>query len=276
VGLNAQAYDWVETLPVAMRRTGEASPFVALCYTDTGHWRELHDLIKDANWGGSEYLRNAFLARAAEKLGNGTEFDSASNTAMAEATGNAQAQRLLAQTELDWGWQGEAQLTLSDIVRTSDNGASLDWALKNLYGMYQKKGDVVQLAAVTQKMAELKPDDDIIKNNFVMFSLLTRSNLLSVLPLAEALYKRHSADPVFVSTYAYSLLVRGDKDKAMAVIMTLPDEDKRSSPVSAYCGIILAANKEKETAKTYLDLVDESKLLPQEVILVNAARTQIR
>jgi hypothetical protein len=58
--------------------------------------------------------------------------------------------------------------------------------------------------------------------------------------------------------------------------MTLPDGDKRSSSIAPYCGIILAANKEKATAKTYLDLVDDSKLLPPEVILVNAARTEIR
>jgi Flp pilus assembly protein TadD len=183
---------------------------------------------------------------------------------------------MLAQMELEWGWEGEAQLTLSDIVKTSDNRAYLDWALKNLYRINQKKGDVAELAVVTQKMAELKPDDDIIRNNFVMFSLLTRSNLLAVLPLAETLYKRHSADPVFVSTYAYSLLVRGENTKAMEVIMTLSDEDKRSSSVAAYCGIILAANKEKETAKTYLDLVEDGKLLPQELSLVNAARAQIR
>ena len=276
VGLNEQAYEWVRTLPVAVTRTAEAGPFVAWCYADTGHWQELHDLIKDANWGKSEYQRNAFLARTAEKLGNRIEYDLASNAAMGGTTGNSQAQCALAEMELEWGWSGESQRTLSDIVKSADNREYLEWALKNLYRIYQKKGDVVQLAIVTQKMAELKPDDDIIQNNFVMFSLLTRSNLLTVLPLAEALYKRHSADPVFVSTYAYSLLVHGDKDQAMKVIMTLPEEDKRSQSVAAYCGIILAANKEKETAKTYLDLVNDSKLLPQEAILVNAARTEIR
>jgi tetratricopeptide (TPR) repeat protein len=273
-GLNLDAFEWVKALPPAMGRSPEAGASIALCYVDTGHWQELHELIKDGTWGRMEYLRQAFLAHTAEMLGNRVEFDLESNAAMGETTGDAQAQRVLAQYELDWGWQGEAQRTLSDIVKTAYNRGYVDWALRNLYQIYEKQGDVGQLAIVTQKLAELSPEDDVIENNFVMFSLLTRSNLLTVLPLAETLYKRHPGDPVYVSTYAYSLLVGGNNQEAMKVILTLPEEDRRTQGVAPYCGIILAANKEKESAKGYLDLVDESKLLPREAELVDAARVQ--
>jgi Flp pilus assembly protein TadD len=275
-GLKTEAFQWVKSLPPAVAHNSDSGPSVALCYVDTAHWRELHDLIKDASWDKVEYLRQAFLAHAAEMLGNRVEFQLTSNAAMGDTTGDVHAQRVLGQIELEWGWTGEAQRTLSDIVRTSDNREYLDWALRNLYTIYKSQGNVGQLAVVTQKMAELAPADDVIQNNFVMFSLLTRSNLLTVLPLAEALYKRHPGDPVYVSTYAYALLVHGDNNQAMSVIMTLSEEDRRSSSVAPYCGIILAANKDKQTAKGYLDLVDESKLLPQEAALVDAARVQVR
>ena len=178
--------------------------------------------------------------------------------------------------ELEWGWQGEAQRTLADIVKTSENREYVEWALSRLYSIYVARKDAGQLAAVTRKMMELKPDDDAVRNNFAMFSLLTKNNLVDVLPLAEALYKRHPDDPVYVSTYAYSLLIHGENERAMKAIMALSDEERHSPLVAPYCGIILAANKEKEAAKTYLDLVDETKLFPQEANLVDAARNQIR
>lgn len=275
-GLNMQAFDWVKSLPRPIASSAEAGPFVALAYTDAASWQPLHDLIADASWGKLDWLRSAFLARAAEMLGNGVELQLASDKALADASTDPRAERALAEIQLDWGSRGDAERTLWDIAGKHGADPSRAWALDSLYTIYAQQRNLEQLAAVTGKLAELRPDNDAVQNNFVMFSLLTHSNLLTVFPLAEAIYKRHPSTREYVSTYAYSLLVRGKNSEAMNVIMALSEADRKSPSVAPYCGIILAANNQKELAKTYLDIVDESKLFPEEAILVDAARNQTR
>ena len=63
--LNLVTLDFVKTLPVADLQKWPVVLAVTDVYSHLDQWDALEGSIKNTNWGASDYLRHAFLARAA-------------------------------------------------------------------------------------------------------------------------------------------------------------------------------------------------------------------
>ena len=82
-------------------------------------------------------------------------------------------------------------------------------------------------------------------------------------------------NPAYASTYAYSLLTKGDARGAVKIMSALTEEQLKDPSVSAYYGICLATLNDPK-AQGFLDAGDTDRLLPEEKSLVEKARASLR
>jgi hypothetical protein len=78
------------------------------------------------------------------------------------------------------------------------------------------------------------------------------------------------ANAAYATTYAYSLLTKGNAKEAAQIMNTLTEEQLRDPAVSAYYGICLAALRD-EKARGFLETGQQAMLLPEEKKLVDKA-----
>ena len=79
-------------------------------------------------------------------------------------------------------------------------------------------------------------------------------------------------NPVFASTYAFSLHLQGKTKEGIEVLRALKPEELADPAVAVYYGVLLAAAGEAQAAKDYLDKSAKAFLLPEELALVTSAR----
>ena len=89
---------------------------------------------------------------------------------------------------------------------------------------------------------------------------------------AAELYAREPANPVFASTYAFSLHLQGKTKEGLEVLRALKPEDLANPAIAVYYGVLLSAAGETQASKDYLDKSDKAFLLPEELALVASAR----
>lgn len=272
-GKPSDAIKWVATLSPEMAANPIVAAPLAACYRATKDWAGLDALVRDANWGELEYLRLAFFALTLRQEGDANGFRARWNAAMTAGAKRPDAIRKLAQLGLAWGWEDEVRDLLWIVAEDSKDP---NWALQLLYKHYLAGNDTRGLHRVFARMADLDPSNELVQNNFAMYSLLLKSNVGRAFEIAHDLYAKHRTDPGFASTYAYALHVQGRTQEAMAVMDSLQPAQLEDPSTAAYYGVLLVANGETEKAPKFLDLAKKARLLPEEVELVNEARRELQ
>ena len=105
-----------------------------------------------------------------------------------------------------------------------------------------------------------------------MLSLLCGKDLPTAHKDAAELYAGEPRNPVFASTYAFSLYLQGKTKEGLEVLRALKPKELANPAVAVYYGILLSAAGEAQAAKDYLDKSAKAFLLPEELALVTSAR----
>jgi predicted Zn-dependent protease len=105
-----------------------------------------------------------------------------------------------------------------------------------------------------------------------MLSLLSGKEVPAAHKQAAELYAGEPGNPVFASTYAFSLHLQGKTKEGLKVLRALKTKDLDNPAVAVYYGVLLSAAGEVQASKDYLDLSGKAFLLPEELALVTSAR----
>jgi Flp pilus assembly protein TadD len=266
--LAVMAIDWVKRLPPDALTQRPVPAAVADCYVVTEDWNALSQWCKKTDWHDLEFLRHAYLARAAR--GHEEEFAARSewNAALQNAGANGDRILSLEQTAAKWGWKKEAEELLWTLGKNPEKQRA---ALASLNQYYTEKGQTADLYRVVARLSEINPDDESVQNNLTQLSLLLNLNVDLAQTQAEELYRKHPGDAIFASTYAFSLYHRGLFQQAVKVMDKLKPGDLLDPSVSAYYGIFLAAAGDKVKAAEYLERGSKASLFPEEKALVEKA-----
>ncbi len=265
------ALDWMKRLPEEMQRKDRVPLALSDCFAALSDWDALV-LWGKKPWPSFDYLRHAFLARAARETGRDLDAASEWNVAVKQASVDGNAMSNLAGTVLSWRWNKEGEGLLWRLV---DDQKSQDGALAALQQYYTETEDTADLYRVAIRTASLRPDDFSAANNGAQLSLLLNLNPDTARSTARRLYEKNPTNAAIASTHAFGLFTRGKIKEALAVMATLPPQQLRDPTIAAYYGVILAAAGEKEKAKEYLALGEQAKLLPEEKTLVAQAKARL-
>jgi predicted Zn-dependent protease len=146
------------------------------------------------------------------------------------------------------------------------------WPLTSLQNLYIARRDTAGLRRVYQATMQRDPKDKLARNNFTMLSLLSGKEVPAAHRSAAALYADEPGNPVFASTYAFSLYLQGKTKEGIEVLRALKPEELANPGVAVYYGILLSAAGEVQASKEYLDKSSKAFLLPEELALVASAR----
>ena len=265
--LNLVALDYIKSVPPDSLKKWPVPLAIAELYERLKDWRKLEQVTKDANWGQGEFIRHAYLSRALraqDKLG-GAEHEWA--TAIKEASAQSVSLMALMRTTAEWKWEKEMVDLLWTLTRSQDKQKE---AVEELYRYYEKINDTQGLYRVLVRWAELEPDNLNVQNNFVQVALLLDANADDARRIAVDLHNKAPSNPAYITTYAYSLLTKGNAKEAVKVMSSLSADQLRDPSISAYYGICLAAVHD-EKAREFLTAGKQAPLLPEEKKLIDKA-----
>ena len=267
-GLSNVAADWGRRMPNERRLRAPVSIALSEAHTILQDWEGLRPLVKAGEWGDLDFQRHALLARVLREQNDEPGSRAQWNTAVAAASDREDALATLVGLSLRWKWHDEHNALLWVIARTDKNPK---WALDQLLRQYLSEGKTRELLSLFNRYLEIDPKDAEAKNNVAYASLLLNTDLKRAQTLAAEAYKKDPANPGFAATYAFALNVAGKPQDGMKIIQAIP-ELERTEPANALsCGLVLAANGQKDDARKYLDRAATGKLLPQEKALLSKA-----
>jgi hypothetical protein len=227
----------------------------------------LEGTMKSANWREFDFLRHAYLARAlrAQDKPAAAEHEWADAVKGASAQGDSVLTLLRVASE--WKWEKETVDLLWTLAKYPEKQND---ALQTLYRFYAKTSDTQGLHRVLVRLSESDPNNLNVENNLAQVSLLLNANQDQTRQMAADVYHKMPSNPAYATTFAYSLLTKGDAKGALKVLNTLSEEQLRNPAISAYYGLCLSATNDQK-ARTYLELAHRATLLPEEKVLIDKA-----
>jgi predicted Zn-dependent protease len=266
--LTLLALEWIKRLPPEKIQQRPVPIAVANCYVTVSDWTGLQEWCKKANWGGDEFMRHAYLARASREQGQQDEFRLEWAATLKAVGSEGNKLHTLEQEVAKWGWKSEADDLLWTLTKDAGRQQA---ALAALYQNYADARDTGELYRVASRMVEIRPDDQTALNNFAQLSLLLNLNTERAHQVAQGLYEHDPRDPVVASTYAFSLFSKGKNKQALDVMNKLSEAQLREPATAAYYGIILTAAGESTRADEFLRIGETAQLFPEEKALLAQA-----
>lgn len=269
-GLASETVAWGKALAPGLRSEMPVPLGLAEAYVILGEWETLRPFVAKGNWGALDFLRLAIYARALDELSEhrrGPDFKDRWERAIIVTHGDINAQSMLARLVMGWGWKEEAAQVWWLIAR-HDVGQRP--ALQALYRIYSETKNTPQLYRVARRIYQVEPGNPVAKNNVAMLALLLRQDLSEAHRLAGENYRQHSTTPATVSTWAFSLHLRGRDAEAIRLLSDLPDAELHQPSMAACYGVVLANSGDREKAGFFLKLAlgNKDQLFPEEVALV--------
>lgn len=234
------------------------------------NWQELHRVVADAKWGSGEPLRLAYSARALRGLGMEMQAVAAWKEAAKGALASPVYAKALAGILMNWSeWVAEYEDFLWRAQTTSST--NLPWALEALFQHHLSRHSAPGLLRVSAAQQNADPNNEMIRNNLVYFSLLCRSALPKAHAQADALYAKYAEDPVIVSTFGLSQLLRDRPDLAMKAFEKLPQGVRIRADVAPVYAMALAGMGRTAVARALAAKLDRKRLFPEEADLLTDA-----
>ena len=267
-GLADDALAWLTGCPAKLRAEQPVPLALVDCYLAKKDWRGLDTSLQEQKWGDLEFLRFAFLSRAAAELNQKLAADARWRTAIREADDRlGPLTALLGMTNS--GGRGQAREDL--LWQIAQRFPRERWALRELEQLYLAAGNTRGLNKVYSAMASYTPQNFSAQNNLAATSLLLKLNLPKAHELAKEVFTRHPQEPIVISTYAFSLHLQGRTKEGLAVLEKLKPQALETPSVALYYGLLLAAAGDTNKAGKYLDIARKSELLPEEKALAAEA-----
>jgi Flp pilus assembly protein TadD len=268
-GFAAEALTWLHELPRQVASQGLIPLALADSYVALRKWKELETYLQAEHWIGQDHIRIAMLTLAMRNQAGNRSSAMAWDRAISLASDTPTALNMLAQLALNWGWMPEAEEVL---WHASLKFPKQPWPLTSLQNLYIARRDTAGLRRVYQATMQRDPKDKLARNNFTILSLLSGKEVPAAHRSAAALYAEEPGNPVFASTYAFSLHLQGKTKEGIEVLRALKPEELANPGVAVYYGILLSAAGEVQASKEYLDKSSKAFLLPEELALVASAR----
>jgi Flp pilus assembly protein TadD len=268
-GFATQALAWLHELPRKVSSQGLIPLALADSYVALGKWKELETYLESEHWIGQDHIRIAMLALAIRKQEGNQGSAMAWDRAMRLASDAPTALSMLAQLALNWGWTAEAEQVL---WHAASKFPKHPWPLTSLQNLYLAQRNTAGLRRVYLTSMQRDPKDKLARNNFTMLSLLSGKELPTAYKHAAELYASEPGNPVFASTYAFSLHLQGKTKEGVRVLRALKPEELANPAIAVYYGVLLSAAGEAQAAKDYLATANKAFLLPEELALVASAR----
>jgi hypothetical protein len=241
-----------------------------------GEWRELYDLTvggwgeRHYGWENADCLRVALRTRAREKLSciAPDEVEKTWQECLNLAGQNPPALWTLVAFARRWSWEPQKEESLWAIARCPQGQQR---AIDDLEALYQGRRDSSGLFRVAKRILELNPGDRQATDQYARLGLLLRIDLGAFTEFARRHYESDSdRTPEMAAAYAYSLLLKGQKENAAAVLAPLSEAERKSQAL--FVGLVSEANGNREDARNYFQLaMAKSDLLPEEERLLHQA-----
>ena len=269
-GYAQQALDWVNVLPAKLNKQGLVPIAVADSYISLEQWKGLTTYLQKERWMEMDPVRIGMMSFASWKENGSKRYSPAIwQEAMQLAARSPAALSTLARMAAAWGWKEETE----DVLWYAANKYPAEsWPLTYIESLYTGQRDTVGLRRVFRAMVERDPKDAQARNNFAMVCLLLGTDTDQARRTAAELFAAEPDNPVFASTYAFSLYQQGHPQEAVRALRALGLNRLDDPSLAAYYGVFLAAAGDTQTARTYLDKSAQAFLLPQEKALVDQAK----
>jgi len=265
-GLGRAALEWVTNCPVQVLEQPPACLAPVDCLGAEGDWLRLERYLDhQRHWGEWEFLRLAFLARAAFGQGQATAGQSRWRMAARAVDHQPGSQRALLKLATTWKDSWAEEELLWQIAQQFPSGR---WAWPRLQQIYFATGNTRGLNRLSHWIASCLPDNAMAQNNAAATSLLLGQDLVHAHAMARRLYATAPSDPCLVSTYAYSLMLQGRAREGLSALEKLTPAAKTQSSVALYYGCLTAAVGDTNRAETWFQSVEVARLLPEERALL--------
>ncbi len=267
-GFTNQAAAWLSELAPEMRdqqpvRMARVSCLVASC-----DWAGLENELEGAAWGEWDFMRLAFLSRAASGQNQAQATELRWRQAVREAGERPGPVASLVNLALTWERREAAEQLLRQMARRP---AVERWALGELDRLYADSGNTRELHRIHSRLIELDPGNVVARNNYAATSLLLGLDLERACEMARQLRSEHPEDPVIASTYAFSLHLQGCTAEGLTALEGLPAEVLEQPGLALYYGVLLSATGQTNQVDRYLALASSASLLPEERLLLERA-----
>jgi hypothetical protein len=261
----ADALNWLSNCPPKVLAEQPVPLALVECYMAKKDWPGLENFLEDKKWGDLEFLRQAFLSRAAVEQKQSLAADVHWRAAVREAGDRLGPLEALLSMATTRGWDKPKEDLLWLIGQRFPRER---WALGELVRLYDAHGNTRGLNRVYATIVSYDSKDFQAKNNLAATSMLLRLNLPTAHELAKEVYRQHPEEGIATSTYAYSLHLQGRTKEGLAAMEKLKTEALETPPVALYYGVLLAAAGETNKASKYLELANHATLLPEEKTLI--------
>lgn len=280
-----QALDWLESLPLQTRTNQTVQVAAAVCRLQMNDYAGLQKAIQPEHWTDAshpwndfEFMRHAFLAYSLRGQGlheaAAAEWTVATKSATEQKYSGTQKSSLkkLFELAVGWTWNTEAEQILWTVINQYPDERWAYPALRNALIGSRRTQSLMQLLSI---MAKRDANDISVKNDLAATAMLLGAQELKPYALAAEVYEKAPKNPYYVSTYAFSLYLQKKYGDSLKVMQQLAPKDLRSPAIAGYYGLILLANGDKATAKSYLNLVSKAPVLPEEQVLFEQARMKL-
>ena len=271
-GLADDALGWLTNCPAKLRAEQPVPVALVDCFLARKDWAGLETSLETQKWGELEFLRSAFLSRAAAEQNQKLAADARWRTAVREAGDRLGALTALLKLAASWGRQPARDDLLWQIAQRFP---SERWALRELERAYMAEGNTRGLNKLYSTRANSAPDDFAAQNNLAATSLLLRLNLPRAHELARQVFSQHPGEAIVTSTYAFSLYLQGRTGDGLAVLEKLKADALETPQVALYYGLLLSEAGNTNKAAKYLEIARKSELLPEEKALLAEAVKRI-
>ena len=266
------AEQWLGSLPEEILSRPEIAMRMSETLFNSRDWEALEEKMKVAKWERADFYRLALLAYASRALGKEKEFRDTWQLAVIAAEVEPRNYKLLLDQADRWGWKSEK---LDLLWRLYQKDPTDDELYNELIEVNRSSGNSVALSRVFQRRIELKPSDDLAKNNLAFLSLLLNTNLAQAFRLARDAYEGEPDSPFKATTYAFAFLRQNRVDDAIEILEKISPEDRARPERSLYVGAILAAKGRWAEAEQSLSRVVLAQLLPEERQLLDQTREKV-
>ena len=257
-GFADEALAWLNGFPAKLRAEQPVPLALVDCYLARKDWQGLDTSLQEQKWGDLEFLRFAFLSRAAAELNQKLAADARWRTAIRDA-GDRLGPLTALLSMANSGGRNQAKEDL--LWQIAQRFPRERWALRELERLYLAMGNTHGLNKVYATMASYAPQNFSAQNNLAATSLLLKLNLPKAHELAKEVFTRHPQESIVTSTYAFSLHLQGRTKQGLAVLEKLKPEALKTPSVALYYGLLLSAAGETNKAGKYLDIAQRSELL---------------
>jgi predicted Zn-dependent protease len=263
------ALNWLSSLP----QTVQTNQPVPLIITDfqiaVKDWPGLIATVEKKDWGESEILRLALESLARRSLGQEDAAQELWKRARRQSARRLDRLYRLTQLTSAWDWAPERADVLMEIVSEFPREK---WAVQLLVTQLHDAGATQELEQLLSKLSAADPANLELKASLARVCLLRKSQLPTAHRLAKEAYDTAPDNPLVLSTYAYSLLLQGQKDEAVHILDNLKPAALQIPWVAACYGVIEAQSGNKQAAREPLERAQAAKLLPEEMELVRLAK----